>query len=57
MKIIILAAGRGSRMGERTNNLPKCMCKLLGKPLLVRNFRKSKYKKRRYRYCYWIYER
>ena len=36
MKIIILAAGRGSRMGERTNNLPKCMCKLLGKPLLVR---------------------
>ena len=36
MKIIILAAGRGSRMGERTNNLPKCMCKLLGKSLLVR---------------------
>ena len=36
MKIIILAAGRGSRMGERTKNLPKCMCKLLGKPLLVR---------------------
>ena len=36
MKIIILAAGRGSRMGERTKNLPKCMCKLLGKTLLVR---------------------
>lgn len=36
MKLIILAAGRGSRMGKRTENLPKCMCKLAGKTLLTR---------------------
>ena len=34
MKAIILAAGRGSRMGEGTANLPKCMMKLWGKTLL-----------------------
>lgn len=36
MKVIILAAGRGSRLGERTANLPKCMCKLCGRTLLDR---------------------
>lgn len=34
MKAIILAAGRGSRMGEKTAELPKCMLELFGKPLL-----------------------
>lgn len=34
MNAIILAAGRGSRMGERTNLLPKCMTELWGKPLI-----------------------
>jgi NDP-sugar pyrophosphorylase family protein len=34
MKAIILAAGRGSRMGDGTANLPKCMMKLWGKTLL-----------------------
>jgi len=34
MKAIILAAGRGSRMLEGTANLPKCMMKLWGRPLL-----------------------
>lgn len=36
MKGLILAAGRGSRMGERTNDRPKCMVDLLGQPLLHR---------------------
>ncbi|OOB79001.1 MAG: sugar nucleotidyltransferase [Epulopiscium sp. Nuni2H_MBin003] len=34
MKIIILAAGRGSRMGIETANKPKCMTVLFGKPLI-----------------------
>jgi len=34
MKAIILAAGRGSRMLEGTANLPKCMMKLWGRPIL-----------------------
>jgi len=34
MKVIILAAGRGSRMLEGTANLPKCMMKLWDRPLL-----------------------
>ncbi len=33
-KGIILAAGRGSRMGAMTDNAPKCMTMLHGKPLL-----------------------
>lgn len=33
-RAIILAAGRGSRMGEITSNSHKCLTKLLGKPLL-----------------------
>lgn len=36
MKVIILAAGRGSRLGERTKDRPKCMCELKGKTLLNR---------------------
>jgi len=34
MKAIILAAGRGSRMKNMTNDRPKCMVELRGKPLL-----------------------
>lgn len=36
MKVIILAAGRGSRLGERTKDRPKCMCVLQGRTLLER---------------------
>ena len=36
MKAIILAAGRGSRLGERTKDRPKCMCTLQGRTLLDR---------------------
>jgi L-glutamine-phosphate cytidylyltransferase len=34
MKAIILAAGRGSRMKHMTDNRPKCLVELHGKPLL-----------------------
>lgn len=34
MKAIILAAGRGSRMGELTSDGPKCLVPLAGRPLL-----------------------
>ena len=34
MKAIILAAGRGSRMGEKTANIPKCMMEVWGQPIL-----------------------
>lgn len=34
MKAIILAAGRGSRMGELTNSIPKPLIDFKGKPLL-----------------------
>lgn len=36
MKVIILAAGRGSRMGDRTSDRPKCLCVLAKKTLLQR---------------------
>ena len=36
MKFLILAAGRGSRLGERTKDRPKCMCLLQGRTLLDR---------------------
>lgn len=35
MKAIILAAGRGSRMKNLTDDRPKCLVELRGKPLLV----------------------
>lgn len=35
MKAIILAAGRGSRLREKTDNIPKCLSELWGKPLLM----------------------
>lgn len=34
MKAIILAAGRGSRMGGLTDDRPKCLVELAGRPLL-----------------------
>ena len=34
MKAVILAAGRGSRMGGRTEAKPKCLSVLAGKTLL-----------------------
>jgi len=34
MKVIILAAGQGTRLKPLTNNRPKCMVELLGKPIL-----------------------
>ncbi|HLU06902.1 MAG TPA: phosphocholine cytidylyltransferase family protein [Woeseiaceae bacterium] len=34
MKVIILAAGQGSRLRPLTNDRPKCMVELKGKPLL-----------------------
>ena len=34
MKAVILAAGKGTRMGELTNELPKPMLKVQGKPIL-----------------------
>lgn len=34
MRAIILAAGRGKRLGDLTNNQPKCMLQLYGKPLI-----------------------
>lgn len=36
MKAVILAAGRGSRMGAGTEEIPKCMLTLFGKTLLER---------------------
>ena len=36
MKLILLAAGRGSRLGDLTKEKPKCMCQLAGKTLLER---------------------
>ncbi len=36
MKVIILAAGRGSRLGERTKDRPKCMVEVNGKTILSR---------------------
>ncbi|EKD58964.1 MAG: hypothetical protein ACD_56C00017G0002 [uncultured bacterium] len=35
MQIVILAAGRGTRMGELTNDVPKPMLQIKGKPILA----------------------
>lgn len=37
MKAVILAAGRGKRLGDITNNINKCMLELGGKPVLEYN--------------------
>ena len=34
MKAVILAAGRGSRMKNKTKDIPKCLINLKGKSLL-----------------------
>ena len=34
MRALILAAGRGRRMGEHTNSKPKCLTMFRGKPLI-----------------------
>jgi len=36
MRAVILAAGRGSRMGQLCENRPKCLVELEGKPLIER---------------------
>ena len=36
MRAVILAAGRGSRMGQLSDDRPKCLLGLAGKPLLAR---------------------
>ena len=37
MKIIILAAGKGTRLGKLNNNKPKCLLKIGGSSLIERN--------------------
>jgi len=39
MRAIILAAGRGSRLGHLTGDRPKCLVELEGKPLIERQIR------------------
>ncbi len=34
MRVIILAAGQGTRLRPLTNDKPKCMVELVGKPLI-----------------------
>ena len=43
MIIIILSAGRGKRLGSKTEKLPKCLVKVKGKPIIdyLENFRKK----------------
>ena len=36
MRAVILAAGRGSRMGHLGDDRPKCLIELEGKPLIER---------------------
>ena len=34
MQLIYLAAGLGSRLGNKTKNVPKCCVKINGKPII-----------------------
>ena len=34
MILIVLAAGRGSRLNDKTKNLPKCLDKVKNKPII-----------------------
>ena len=36
MRAVILAAGRGSRLGAQTEDRPKCMVELAQRPLIAR---------------------
>lgn len=38
MQVVILAAGMGTRLGERTRDLPKAMIPVLGRELVLRTF-------------------
>jgi len=42
MKAVMLAAGKGSRLGKKTNNLPKPMIPIDGKPILQHNLEMCK---------------
>ena len=42
MKAIILAAGRGSRMGNLTEEKPKCLIDFRGRPLLNWQLKQSR---------------
>ena len=37
MQLIVLSAGRGSRLPKKFRNRPKCLVKLNSKPLLLYN--------------------
>lgn len=41
MKALILAAGRGKRLGSITNNINKCMLELGGKPVIEYNLERA----------------
>ena len=41
MKAVILAAGRGKRLGNITNDVNKCMLELAGKPILEYNLERA----------------
>jgi NDP-sugar pyrophosphorylase family protein len=49
MKAVILAAGQGTRLRPLTNNLPKCLVQVHGKPLL--QYQLESLEKARIRHC------